>query len=50
MEVAFEQGGVYNLKKLLAAFDGRCALHKWGRGGGVRVIQLLHQMTALLCN
>lgn len=50
MEVAFEQGGVYDLKKLLAAFDCRSALHERGCGGRVRVIQLLHQMTAFLCN
>lgn len=42
MEVALEQGGVYDLKELLAAFDCRRALHKRGCGGGVRVIQLLH--------
>lgn len=50
MEVAFEQGGVYDLKKLLAAFDCRRALHEWGWSGRVRVVQLLHQMTAFLFN
>ena len=48
MEVALQQGGVYDLQELLAALDGGGTLHERGGGGRVRVVQLLHQVAALL--
>lgn len=48
MQVTLEQRGVNDLQKLLAALDGRRPLHEWGGGGWVRVVQLLHQVAALL--
>lgn len=48
MEVALEQCGVDDLKEFLAALYGWRSFHERRRGGRIRVIQLLHQMTAFL--
>ena len=48
MEVTLQQSGVYDLQELLAALDGGRSLHEWRGGGRVRVVQLLHQVAALL--
>lgn len=48
MQITFQQRGVNDLQELFAAFNGRCALHEWRRGGGVRVVQLLNKVAAFL--
>lgn len=48
VQVTLKQRGVDDLQQLLAALDGRCSLHERGGGGRVRVVQLLHQVAALL--
>ena len=48
MQVTFEQRGVDDLKELLAALDGRRALHERRGRRGVGVVQLLHKVVAFL--
>lgn len=48
MQVALEQRGVDDLQELLVALDGRSSLHERRGGGRVRVVQLFHQVAALL--